>query len=62
MQCSRSDLQDITIPPRVVGITPQWGSVYLIGRDHDIWTNDQDLVALRGLERENKLVSCIIDT
>ena len=64
-----SEMASLSSPsPRDLAILQEWmqrptmGSVFLIGRDRNVWSHGQDLIALKGRDSSNKFSLWIIDT
>jgi hypothetical protein len=64
-----SEMASLTDPlPRDLNILQEWmqrpsmGSVFLIGRDRNVWSHGQDLVALKRPASNNKFSAWLIET
>jgi hypothetical protein len=63
-----SKMASLSTPsPRDLAILQEWmqrptmGSVFLIGRDRNVWSHGQDLVALKARDSSNRFSNWIVD-
>lgn len=63
-----SEIASLSSPsPRDLAILQEWmqrptmGSVFLIGRDRNVWSHGQDLIALKGRDSRNRFSNWIVD-